>query len=333
MMKFTDSRSYSLEELVRDILEIDSITLKAILANITPEQVSLMVTDLSECAADNCHEKLLAFVRALENRNALKAFGKALSPKQVLDILKASPETANVLFEPVIAGLLPEVFCQLIMDATNEHLELLKNLALTEAVQHQLVLFLHYISLFITQMETEIEQMQQNLVNLDVTHLQPEDKRKLESAIDLLTNGYQTIHAHLDKVLSIVWHTNRLDLIDKMSSTKEHCHRTLLNVIGHPKDRQHDASGLYALLNGQLSRVFNDCSDESPSIEALAVFSITSREEYLTMGLLPELACDDVTKSVQHQLNKLGLCTVKDVKEAGIFSKDMLADYLKGKKD
>lgn len=208
--------------------------------------------------------------------------------------------------------------------------------SLTEPIQHQLTLLHHELSAELSLLEVALISMEKNIALLDLEKLGQNDLVDLNNSLAMLTQKYQQKLSVLEAALSLAWNTTRADLIDKLSNLKEQYERALYYVIGHPRYSMLPATGLYATLEERLYSVYEDPSevalqDEDHAIEGLTKLGICDPKEYLAIGLLPQLKGKQQShlfQLVKHELEKRGLHTVGSLKEALIFSKKTLVEYL-----
>jgi len=99
--------------------------------------------------------------------------------------------------------------------------------------------------------------------------------------------------ATLNKALQLAWNSNRVDLIEKLSTAKETCQKFVISIIGHPRHAVNPPTGLYARLEARLNAVFGNPSDpndieaagnDEPAMEALVKFSIWYLKDYWDLG-------------------------------------------------
>jgi hypothetical protein len=303
--------------------------------------------------------KLVAAIQGLKDNSQIEATGKVLTPEQFRQILLSftSKQITVDKLSPLLVGLSFRVFCTFLHQASISDLEPLKKEGLLEPLQHQLTLFVNECTQVLDNYQTEIIQLNQEIEELNHENLSYQELWAIENKIKhLAQRSNQTLEA-ISKALAITWNTNRIDLIEKLTHLKEAFHIQLLQGIGQMPSENNVASGLFAILEQSLSSVYGIASsenvealqDEDLAIEGLTKLSIWYLKDYWELGLLPlikraqELDLDalqhdenermqyrqQLFRSVQDQLNQLKIGTVGQLKQAQIFSKPMLKEYIK----
>lgn len=295
--------------------------------------------------------KLKKLFKFINNPDAFKEIGKCLNIASFigfLDFLCEHPEYKNRL-PFLLTGLVPEVFFFSLFFFEESHILLMKDESLFEPVQFQL-------SLFVREGEKVLHQLNQKIQNLaDEFRLISNE----ELTTELLLNLEQKIKAIQEKIfeslesirkaLSIVWYTNRADLIDKLSRLNEMFHHELSFQIGQPASLNSEPTGIYKILEKKISAVFDESllKDEDGALEGLTRLSIWHLKDYWEVGLLPSIKrSEDLTpinKGLAHnewndthplfhilhnELKNLNIETVGDLKKARIFSKSLLKSYI-----
>ena len=240
----------------------------------------------------------------------------------------------------LLVGLPHTTFSYLLDELSGAELKRLSTICLTEPLQHQLSLFIHENQCYIDDMESRCLQKQ-----VDITLLQPEimtqsDARTFLREIDSLTVETAILSKKTDKALILAWSSNRTDLISTLTRHKEAFVRLQNHCIGH---KTVPVSGLFALFFEKLFFLYGDSEtidsarDDEPALEGLSRFSLWDIEDYELAGLLPPskkkipLSSEQKAKLldiVQKKLETRGLNTVKDLKEALIFSEPSLIEFL-----
>ena len=102
-----------------------------------------------------------------------------------------------------------------------EALSLLKHESLSEPLHYQLTLFIHEGERLWRQIYHDIEQLKIDFQLVKPEELNEKSLIKMEEKILYLKEQLQEYLECIDKALSIIWQTNRTDLIDKMGILKE----------------------------------------------------------------------------------------------------------------
>lgn len=223
----------------------------------------------------------------------------------------------------------------------------------------QLLDLSHEIHAKLDLLRNHIEALEYEINHLDTHSLGFADVILLQERFDQIAEGHRKLSPLLEHSLTLAWNTERADLIEALSLSKEHCLKSLLMIGKHdPKsvDDHLEFTGLYAMLNDRLFSVygrFNEPDalvDNDPALEGLAKIGLWYLHDCFALGLIPsisnaeqlELSPENYSEQecIQHrrrlfqevrqELAKHGLVTVKDLKRAGIFSISSLEDFLLG---
>lgn len=315
-------------------------------ATYSPEQIAQLVLEWSPS------EITRHLVHLSDSQ--LEAAGKNLSQAQVYAILDYAAE-ADPQFHwklsPLLVGMPHTLFSQLLLAASPQQLEILKLEAITEPVQHQLTMLTHEITHPLPHVLDQLDHLAADIALLPVAA--SKDPAVLKRQLKEQAHWHKSTLEMINKILTLAWNSNRPDLIDKLSHAKEWCQRTLSHTIGQPKTPFGQASGLFAKLDENLAAVFSPgaidaADDDEPAIEGLSKFSLWYLKDYHQIGLLPQIRDPDaldldpathseqerlqhrekLLEAVQQNLAKMGLATVKDLKQAGIFSAEDLKAHI-----
>lgn len=317
------------------------------LSSYTPEQIAQLVPNWppSEMA-----QKILQLTDP-----QLEAVGKSLTLPQALQLLDYAAE-ADPQFHwklsPLLVGMSHSLFSHILLSATPQQMNILKLEAVTEPIHHQLTLLTHKVTHQLPLALEQVDQISSEIALLSVA--EAKDPNLLRNKLKTQSIWYESTLALISKTLSLAWNSNRPDLIDKLSHAKEWCQRTLMRIIGHPKTAFGEATGFFAKLDENLDTVYGNprdpaaieaSDDDEPALEGLAKFSIWYLKDYQELGLLSDtvlLDLDPATHSekerleyreklidqVRQNLAASGLSTIKDLKQADIYSADALKAYL-----
>ncbi|MCE5319326.1 MAG: hypothetical protein LLG04_18420, partial [Parachlamydia sp.] len=288
----------------------------------------------------------------------LEAAGRNLTLAQIYALLDYAAEgdpQFHWKLSPLLVGMPHGLFAQLLLAASPHQLEVLKLEAVTEPVQHQLTLVTHEVTHQLPQVVDRLDQVSVDISLLPIGS-QVKDPVLLKRQLKELATWHESTIQMISKVLALAWNSNRPDLIDKLSHAKEWCQK-LIATIGKPKTPFGEAQGLYARLDENLEAVYGSPSlpssieaadDDEPAIEGLTKLSFWYLMDYYQIGLLPEISdpalldLDPATHSeqerlhhreqlmeaVRNNLTKMGLSSVKDLKQAGIYSREALQAYI-----
>lgn len=349
------------EEILQHFLQMDLKTIQQEVEKLPIEKIAAVVNGINENNDKKWQEKIRALFSGLSQRDSLQELGKALNCKQALEILNLALEQEAVhhwKLLPIMVGMPHSVFEEVLLSATPQHLQVIKLEGITEPIQHQLTILLH-------EWAKEVESKSLLIHNLlkEITNLEP--KKMTRQSFDVIQNTladvsdyFQHVSIKISKALSIAWNTNRSDLIDKMTTLKDSCMKYNAVVIGHPNVSEKLSTGLYKLLNKRLDTVYGNLddpemqtdalADDDPAIEGLTKLEVWYLHDYWEIGLLPGVKEPQVIEQEDHSigdkkhskereslyflaldnLQRLGLVNVSDFKNAAIFSKAMLQDFI-----
>jgi hypothetical protein len=301
--------------------------------------------------------KIRTAIKNLQDPQKLEAAGKKLDLAQISELLEATitgDKQLLLALPPLFVGLSPTVFRALLKQASPKQLLLLKQEAMSEALQHHLSLLTHELKNELNDSLDATEKKEKDLANLPLEDIDSTDIQKNFQEIQILTDNCKKIYTETQNALALAWNTNRQDLIELLSGIREASHKNLTMFIGMPSTEITPSTGLWKILEKRLSRVFENLGldsavDDQPAMEALIAFSIWYVKDYWEVGLLPqisyleELELNPNTYSEQEisehraglfadaekNLVLLGLITLKDLKQAGIYSRKALTNYVR----
>lgn len=340
-------------------LEMNPEQLASIASKLSQEQVVAILHLLTEDRDPLWSEKTQALVNGISDLHQLEVVGNALSPQQAISLFEQYshlPETQCAKLLPLLVGMSHEVFCHLLRRALPHQLNVLKKESITEPVQHHLNLLANEMIVYTNDLWNAIDAIELELLQQNVPSIGFAELTLLTTRNEQLANGCLQAMKKLDKALAIAWNTDRVDLIEKLSKIKEQCQRSLLIGIGHPRTDSEPATGLYETLEKSLYTIYGDAADpkdiqalhdEDPAIDALIKFSIWYLQDYVELGLIPEIEhAEQLTfkgdqsdeehlsytkklfQAARQSLEQIGLATVGDLKRAGIFSEKTLREYI-----
>lgn len=293
--------------------------------------------------------KTRAIIHALTDRQKLESAGRGLAPEQVIEVLNYSAEQPHIIekLSPLFVGMPHATFLQVLALVDAKQLEILKQEALTESIQHHITLACHELCSAVESFVIDVALKEEELRAMSLEGIRSSDVQALAETIGQVADRGEKLVLQISHVLAVAWKTDRSDLITALSDAKELCQRCILSSVGHgsSEGKKQSSTGLWAVLESRLNSVYVDGAlteaigrlrDDEPASEALAIFSLWYPEDYWHMGLLPQfLKLDDVSARenhfslVQKNLALLGLHTIGDLKRSCIFSKRALYDYIK----
>lgn len=335
---------------------------KSQIDKISIEQMSTVIPLASEeNDPSQWKQKTHAIIEGLKDPKKIEAAGRAFTLAQIQEIIlwsSSNKDSSKEKLFPLFIGMRHDLFLQLLLTATPKELLILKHECLTEPIQHHLTLLAHDLVSRISQcnaLETSIELGIQNLILDDVDSKQIHNE---EEKIHKLLKSCDSILFTASQALSLAWNTNRPDIIEKLSKVKEQAQRLINQVIGKMRSASSTPTGLFLLLEKRLDSVFtspNDIeaiTDDEPATEALVKFSVWYLQDYYQIGLLPDIQHPDqleldpkahsekeradhreyLFQTAERHLEQLGLFTLSDLKQAKIFSKKGLKDFIEQNK-
>lgn len=291
----------------------------------------------------------------------LEAAGSQLTLFQahaLMHYLKSS-KNGEEKFLPLLVGMSQELFYELLETVNKTEWQILKATSVTEALQHKLTLLLHDLREEHVALIEVCEEIRATIEKIQLDNISKIEILAIKDQIDSIDHLIERRLFMVNNALTLAWNSNRLDLIDGLGDLKDAYLRASCNLIGHAKDQNKASNGLYKILDDRLDQVYSikdgyqnrlmPFLDKEPAREALTSFGVFYIEDYWELGLLPKLSSLKEFKDIIHKatsedkivylqglltqvdisLEKLGLVDVKSLKDAGIFSKEMLKDFIR----
>lgn len=315
------------------------------------EDLTAWVTSIDENHDPEWHNRIVDLFHQIIDRTHLETLGKAVTAQQTLAIIRSCYRT-NVIEQsklpPFLAGLQESVFRQVLNDAKNTEMSVLKRESLTEQIQHHLTLFIAEMGNTIRDYTVSITVLEKEIDLLSVDELNKDEVLALFERIDAVSTQFNQALEQTNQALALSWNTMRLDLIEKLNAIKDVFHKFSALVIGQPRTAELAPRGLYAKLEEKLFLVYGNPNnaleivhDDEPAFNALSKLSIWYVQDYWDIGLLPGIKNpqllpekdlsknrENLIQEAKNNLDKTGLKTVRDLKEALIFSKTTLKDFI-----
>lgn len=340
-MDTVNFKDLTLEEFAQCMLQMTPEQIHSHVKQLTPIQIGLLIQNLNHSEKE---KKLIGIITAITDPEALKIVGQHLQSSQALGILgNVTPEKILI----ILTGMSYPIFKETLEHASSSQLQEMAEHSEEEPVQHYLVITSHEINFKINEFDLIIASLEQQINHIDISQLESADLIDIETKIADLASDCENYLKLTQKALILAWNSNRLDLIDNLSHAKETLQRY------HDKGI-YGTTGLYQHLQNHLASVFGSnpwdvetLKDEEPAIEGLAKLSVWFLQDYWEIGLLPEIKDIsfleltsqhsekertqyriDLFKKVQKRLDSLGLSTVKNLKDAGIYSKEELRRFI-----
>ncbi len=359
-MSFDDFAVLSNEDAVKIAFEKKIDDLEFIVPKMTLDQIRSFLAKLTPQYDPQWRHRLHVLLKGINEYSKLEAVGKILSAQQIQEIFDYAHQTAqneNWKLSPLLVGISHYAFMQFLRSASSIQMQYLKQEVFSEPLQHHLSVLTHQLLNEIPRDDELLIKLEKTIEQLDASTLNHQDLSIISGNLDQLRENFeQSIHI-INKILALTWIANRADLIEKLSTAKESCQKQLDKVLGLPTGYDRPSVGLYAKLEKHLQGVFGNpydpadieaAIDDEPSLEALTKFSLWYLRDYWEVGLLPSIVDPEVLDRIAEQpirdedtdlrivllaqvrdnLVKLGLSTVKDLKKAGIFSKQLLIEHI-----
>lgn len=322
---------------------------------LSPEQLALLVPYASQdFDHQNWKEKLHHLFIHLPN-SPVENFGNALSYVQLLEIMRfcemhQDPANRKKL-SSLFVGISPIVFKDLLTHSSQTELSFLKEEAVTEAIQHHLSILTHELTLRFDEFCNQISIKEREIENVDLKMIGCKDVENFYLQFEQFHKEGKKILNLTSRAIAIAWNANRVDLIQELGRIKELCQKCLNESIGNMETEETPSLGLYQLLNKKVEVLFSDqdskgdlalMKDSTPALEALVKFSVWYIQDYIDVGLLPKFNGkhsdldndeefhhrDQLFTAAENNLAKMGLKTLLDLKNAKIFSKKALKEYI-----
>jgi hypothetical protein len=347
-MAFSDLSTYSPEQVAKFILEAHSEDIPFLSAKLSDLQLTAAIEVLKPKNDKDWQYKLVAIIQGIQSTHSLEVLGGALILPQVLTLLDNFPllklsEQEKIL--PILVGLPHLVFMQLLMKANEAQLTFLKHASIAEPIQHQLTVFCHELSRDLTGYSIGIENLASDIDSIDLQGLSQSELIELIQQIKQLSETATILIEAINRALLLAWNTLRIDLISNLSDYKELLLKMRNIAVGKPGSDTSPATGIYLRLQNKIDLFFNvegdPLSENEPAMEALAKLSVWYLKDYWEIGLLPGITDSEVDSlkelqskeelfaKVNSNLKKLGLSTVKDLKQKKILSRASLEQYIK----
>lgn len=296
-------------------------------------------------------EKLISRIKDASDSTALELIGKEVSLEELIPLCEILHEEYRDKMPAILVGLPHELFVSL-LEASNEACtNTLKTIAATEPLQHHLTTLSHEQAHQVAQSEQALDNLLTEISLLETSQLGSLDIDQIYYKINSLAKKLKQLTLLTGKILAIAWNTSRLDLIETFSHTKERAEILISRGIGHQGGGGEVSSGVYAALDERLFAVYyeggalEEAKDDEPAVEAMAKLSIWYPKDYWELGLLPQYNSLDenslqriedsayILQTACQNLKRFGLETLKDMKQARIFSKKSLKEYISRHRD
>lgn len=360
-MEIMDYSIYSNEEIAQMALQMTASELNQEISKMLPSQITAVILILRPITEPKWRDKILAICQGLQSPEQLEALGKGVNSEQALEVVKSFPINDQENYwkiSPFLVGMAHQVFLTILGTASGELLGNLKMEGINEAIQHHLNLFIHELTIENEGMIEQFSLLEQEIQELDLESITFAKFYAIQDKIIQLKLRIQGWLEKLNRALSLAWNTNRPDFIERLTSLKESFVKIDRYLLGDLPEGENYGTGLFEKLETHLSSVYGNLSnhsedykallDDELATEALARLSVWYLKDYWELGLLPEITSleqldldtaghtpqermihqENLLKQILIRLEKLKLETVKDIKMAHIYSKEMLKEYI-----
>lgn len=326
---------------------------------LSAEQLEVVIRHINEKTTPYWQGKTRSIILGLKDVEQVELAGRMLSVHQILDFFESDLISRDDNFNKLLAilvGMTLETFMDLLVNISDQQLQVLLQTSLTEPLQNKLMIFNHEINNKYLLATEELDTLMKDIECLSLEDIGRHDIIKIKNRINDISLEFNDVLEKLKNALRIAWNTHRFDLIESFNTLKEHYFHTLYNFIGHPENIK-GSSGLYELLNERVDSIFRNSVNEhdtssmansEPSIDALVKFSIWYLKDYWEVGLLPKITSEDELEldpekfseterlhyreklfaEVVSNLNKIKLKNLSDLKKAHIYSRKGLKEYI-----
>lgn len=349
---------YTGKEIKFLVAESTSEQLLSLANQLSPENLMAAIPLLDN--SKDGQEKLHAIISGLSEHLLLEAVGKSLSPAQMLALLSLDSESTKIDIDRLsnlLVGMTRETFTQLLSQSSELQIRSLQDIAQTEPLQHHLTILANTLTANCSDLSSEFGKIEEIIMNLDVGELNSLDVVNLLRRIELLRIAFNVLLEITDKAISISWHTDRSDFIEKFNTIRSNAYHSI-NSVGKSGDLKTELpSGIFFQLFQRVMAIYGNADDphdvealhnDDLAVEALPKFSIWYIDDLYKIGLLSEIQSVeqlemDLDKHSEHErtqlhvelfqkakvaLDDLGLHTVFDLKNNLIFSRKTLLDYI-----
>lgn len=355
--------TYTDQDIQKLLLETPE-QIQAVISQCSIKQIQTIVEMLLPEKIPDWLTKLNAIISGLSDHSQLEALGKALTDDQALPLMDflTGQNIDTDKMSAVFIGMSKDTFAYVLRQSEPRSQQILQKLGKTEPLQHHLNLLSHSLMGNIADFANEFGLLDEVVDKIDIADLGFNDLVQMTKRIELLRIAYNLVSDIVDRGLALAWHTDRSDLIEKFNTIRSHCQKSLVDVGIRGDGNSIKPTGLFARFGGRIMSVYGNPDDphdvealknDDPAIEALAKFSVWYLEDFFEVGLLPEIKSaheldlnpknhaeqeriaykNQLIAKAHHNLEKLGLNTVADLKGKAIFSKKTLQEFIQRTKN
>lgn len=299
----------------------------------------------------NQNEMAQLFVKSPEELQRDAAF---LSPEQIALLIaflyENEVDKGQKKMNALLVGMPHEHFEKFLLAAAPSILAHIQQESFGEPLQHQLTLTCHQQKKAVLGIMDHIEIVENEIKTFSPEHFSQELLEMVLGSIKYIRSQIEQYFLLTKRALQLSWNTNRIDLITKLGQEKENWEKMLKMLIGYPRTLVSDPTGLYLILEKQLNFIYgkdNDgdkdialLRDDDPAIEGLFNLNCWSPQDYWRLGLLPQVSDEsklnhlpaneqeEILNSVQKNLNRIGLNTIRDLKYYQIYTHNALIEFI-----
>lgn len=320
----------------------------------TPQEVkikasSLSIQEISELlpllTIENNHDwslQLVALIYGISDLKILESFGKILTPYQFYTLLEVAPmldpEHVGKLYSLFI-GIPTPSFMDLLAEITPHQLNLLKQPLLMEPIHYQLTRSLPEFEQQVDRVIKATIQLEVTLKSLEIETLGLNEIGQLKFQLNTIEDQLFLLQEKLKNALELSWNAERADLVEDLSPLFKECKQLDEIQLGRALDGENKSTGLWHILDTKCSSVFgHSLNGKDNAMEGMLYLSMWYPIDFWQVGLLPEVGDPKELQDLQKRdywlgiarthLEKLGLKTIKDLKNSNIVSKQCLKDYI-----
>lgn len=296
-------------------------------------------------------EHLKEMLQSTQDANELERIGNNITKEDIPAFCGLLQEGVDLFkVSAVLVGMPSASFATLLLESGGLQTQKLRCFGETESLQHHLTMLSHDLQKQVSEVEEEIMQCGREIAALDTETLGRQELSAIEKGIEKYADRVLRIKKTVEGALLVVWSTSRPDLVESFSRLKEYTENLYIHLIGTAGAKHPVATTLYGLLEKRLFAIFGngdnaeELNDEEPVAEALAKFSIWHVEDFKELGLVSTEAKEELKapqspegklnaeishlKEAEKYLKKLGIEKIRDLKDARIFSRRTLKEYI-----
>jgi len=258
----------------------------------------------------------LQIILKTNNAKDLKQIGATLTAEQLMVAMKKIPSDK---ISHLLARFSKDEFILLLQRMDSKNVDRLKN-ALGEPLLHHLTQFKHLLAKQLETLDAKLIALETKINAIDPGDLSRPKAMSYAKEINQISCDIDIKLSTIQTALGLCWNTSRLDLIEEIGNFDEQYLRAITNTL--PR--------LIDLFQERLFTFFEDLYDDEPALEGLASFGVQCVEDYRDANLISSQDDDEkeLLKRVDLKLKEKGLYSIQDLKDAFVFSRRSLKDFL-----